>query len=657
MNLPQWLLLVSALLAGAVLLGVLARHIRLPLTVVLAVVGFGAHWLGGGLGVASPLRGEAFEEVLVFIFLPVLVFAAGLGISTRSFVRNLVPILVLAIPALALSAVLVGLALHLGLGTALTAALLFGVLISATDPVAVVAIFRELGVPPRLLTLVEGESLLNDGVAIVLFNILLAAALGERVSILQGVLDFVGVFLGGAAIGAVVGLAAAFLLPWLGRLPAAALSVAVAYGSFVLADEVLGFSGVMATVAAGLVLGGLAPSRAAAPVREVWDELWEALDYIANALLFLLIGLAIDPALIGTHLGAIGLAIGVVLVARALAVVPLVSALERVAGIPPVGRRNEAVLIWGGLRGGVALALALALPEALAERDIFIAMTGGVVLATLLLNATTIGPLVRYLGLDEPGRADQYLAGIARLSGVQAARRRLDDLSLDDPVVAGHLDDAEHSARAELERIQLTTAEKRQVVTRQGLFVERQTYQHLRDTGLLPPATTRLLLTEVDDQIEEVSVGQTALATVRRQPSRVGRLARRLIGWLPEPLGADPTELAYAEASARRLAARRTGEALELFARLPGIEAAAVERTQATFARWEQEAIEALTELDRQVGQDRRELRRRQAEALSRMASTDVLHQLVEIGLLPEAVARRAEQVLAVEVGTPPGGV
>ncbi|MDP8949717.1 MAG: cation:proton antiporter [Actinomycetota bacterium] len=289
---------------------------------------------------------------MVFAFLPVLIFAAVLGISTRAFFRNLGPILVLAIVAFGISAVLVGVALYFGLAIPLMAALLFGALISATDPVAVVAIFRQLGVPERLLTLVEGESMLNDGVAIVLFNILLVATLGGGVSILAGLIDFFFVFFGGAAIGAALGFIVALVLPWLDRLAAAALSVAVAYGGFVLADHVLGFSGVMAAVAAGLVLGGLAPSRASAEVREAWDELWESLDYIANALLFLLIGLAIEPDLIVENFGAIALAIVVVLVSRAVAVVPLVSALERFAGIPRVGRRNEAVLIWGGLRGG-----------------------------------------------------------------------------------------------------------------------------------------------------------------------------------------------------------------------------------------------------------------------------------------------------------------
>ncbi|MDP9457892.1 MAG: sodium:proton antiporter [Actinomycetota bacterium] len=650
MDLPQLILEISALLAGAVFLGLLARRVRLPLTVVLAVFGFAAAWLGGSLGFESPLGGEEFEEVLVFLFLPVLIFAAALGLPTRSFFRNLGPILVLAVVALAVSAVLVAIALRLGLGTPFAAALLFGVFISATDPVAVVAVFRQLGVPERLLTTVEGESMLNDGVAIVGYNILLGVALGAEASILDGLAAFFGVFFGGAAIGTAVGFAAALVLPWLDRLAAAALSVAVAYGGFVLTEEVFGFSGVTATVAAGLVLGGLAPSRASQEVRELWDELWESLDYIANALLFLLIGLAIDPDLITGNLGAIALAIVVVLVARAVAVVPVVGALERFAGIPPVGRRNEAVLIWGGLRGGVALALALALPEALAERETFVAMTGGVVLATLLLNATTISWLVHRLGLDEPSRADRFLAGVARLSGVEAARERLEDLELEDEVVSSELDEVERTTREELERVDLTDEEELGVATRRGLFVERETYQHLSDAGLLPPPATRTLLHEVDDRIEEVGLGRAPRDAMRRRgPARLDRLARRLTGWLPEPAGEDPTGVAYAEASARRLAARRTGEALEEFGRMPGIEASVVETVKETFARWEQEAVASLEEFDREEDQGGRELRRRQADALSRVASADALHELVEVGLLPEEIARRAARAVPQE--------
>jgi len=647
MTLPDWLLLLSALLAVAVLLGIVAQRTRLPLTVVLAAIGF----LTGALTtIQSPLQGEQFEEVLVFLFLPVLVFEAAFGLSTRSFIRNFVPILVLAIPALAVSAAVVGLALSVGLNIALVPALLFGALISATDPVAVVAIFRDLGVPRRLLTLVEGESLLNDGVAIVLFTILLAAATGQELNVARGIWEFMLVFVGGAVIGALVGLLAAFVLPWLDRLSAAALSLVVAYGGFVLADDVLGFSGVTATVAAGLVLGGSAPIRATEPIRELWEGLWETLGYVANALLFLLIGLAIEPALLIDNAGAIGLAIIAVLASRAVAVIPLVVFLERVAHIPPVGFRNQAVLIWGGLRGGVALALALALPEELAEREQFVAMTGGVVLATLVLNATTIGALVRRLGLDTLSSTDRFLAGGAQLSAIRAARARLADLNLDDAVISEELNTVEQHTYDELSGIRLSADDEVRIVTQRGLVVERETYQHLSDAGLLPPVAARTLLHEVDDQIEEMGVDQSTQESMhQRRPNGFDRWVAQATARLPSPVGEEPSTLAYAEASARRLAARRTVEALSLFSRLPNVSSDTIDRAQHMFAQWEEKAIRELETLDTDVTHDLGAVRHRQAETLVRIAATDALEQLAEMGLLSKTIAERAGEAVAEE--------
>jgi CPA1 family monovalent cation:H+ antiporter len=572
----------------------------------------------------------------------------------RSFFRNLGPILMLAVVALLASAALVGAALALVLGTPLTAALLFGALISATDPVAVVAVFRQLGVPERLLVLVEGESLLNDGVAIVLFTILLSAALGADVSVGAGIVEFLRVFFGGAAIGAVLGLGAASLLPWLDRNLAIALTLGVAYGSFVLADDVLGFSGVMAGVAAGIVIAGFAPSRASADVRESLEHVWEALGYVANALLFLLIGLAIEPQLLADNAGAIALAIVVVLVARAAAVVPVMSLLERVAHIPRVGRRNEAVLIWGGLRGGVALALALALPEELPERDMFVAMTGGVVLATLLLNATTIGGLIHRLGLDRPSRPARFLAAIARLHAGRAARERLEQLGVADDGAAARLREVERAARDELDRIELTPEEEVEVVTRQGLYVERQAYQRLSDAGLLQPTAARTLLHELDDHIEQVGLGHVDLRSLgEARPPRAERMMQGLAERLPAPAGEEPGEIAYSEAMARRIAARRSLDALGLFEELSRVHTEAVEGACEVFQRRHDDARAAIARLDPTEGAGHGdgthhdEHHRRMADALARVAAGEALSDLTEVGLLPEAVARDATRAVS----------
>jgi monovalent cation:H+ antiporter, CPA1 family len=647
-TLPQAVLELSGLLTLAVFLGLLARRVHVPLTVVLVVVAL----IGSGLGLTpsvAEIRGETFEQVVVFAFLPLLVFSAALGSDVRAVMRNLTPIVALAVPAFLVSAVLVGSALHLVLGTGLLVALLFGALISATDPVAVVAVFREVGVPRRLLVLVEGESLLNDGVAIVLFTILLEAALGGDVTVGGGLLDFVVVAVGGALVGVVLGLVAAAVLPWLDRLPAAALSLAAAYGTFALADEVLGLSGVVATAAAGLTLAGVAPTRASAAVRETWEQMWEALDYVANALLFLLIGLVLEPSTLLDNLGAIGLTVVVVLVARALGVVPVVWLLERFAHIPRVGRRNEAVLVWGGLRGGVALALALALPEDLADRDLLVALTGGVVLATLLVNATTVRRLVHRLGLDTPTRAEQFLAVSARLSGIEAARQRVAELGLyEGEAMTERLDAAEREAREELHRLELSKPEEQRVVTGRGLHVERETYQRLSDSGLLPNAVTRSLLHEVDDEIDEMTIAGSdhEPGRGRSSRSRFDRLLRRLLARLPAPPGADPEQLAYAEATARWIAARRTADALELFDSVPAVQSEAVERSRKVFTDWEREATSRLEEIDAGRGEEASDLHRRQTSTLARAASGDELTSLVRAGLLPESVAARARSRL-----------
>jgi CPA1 family monovalent cation:H+ antiporter len=645
LTLPEWMLQLAVLLAVAVVLGLLARRIGLPHTVVLAVVGFVAGSIGRQFGVEIPLHGETFEEVVIFIFLPPLVFQAALNLSSRDFFRNLAPIMALAVPALAVSAALIGASLHFGLGVPLAAALLFGALISATDPVAVVAIFRELGAPKRLLTLIEGESLLNDGVAIVLFNILLVAALGHAASVSVGVVAFMRTAIGGIIFGSAIGFMVAFVLPWLDRLTATALTVSVAYGGFVTADHMFGVSGVVTTVAAGVVLGGLAQSRASAEVRAVWHEFWESLEYIANAILFLLIGLAIEPHLLWEQRTGIVVAVVAVLIARPLAVFPLVSALERIMGIPRVGWRNSLVLVWGGLRGAVSLALALALPEALAQREMFIGMTAAVVLVTLMGNATTIALLMRRLRLGEPSIADRVLAGSAVLSGVEAARAQLKEWGIDDPIVTADLQAVAERTQDGLAQLGLKPVEEHQVVLRQGLFVIRETYQRLSDATLLPPRSARMLGFEADDLIDAASLGMELrpdLPAWRRKPARIDWFALRVLGWLPDPVTATPEERAYTELSARHIAALQATSSIEMLSKLPSFRAEVCAQVIELFSAWSNAAQAELRRLEAQMPPEALHLQRRYASAIGSFASASALEELVKAGVLPEAVAERA---------------
>lgn len=650
-DLPRLLLEASILLSIAVLISLFTRRLHIPLTVVLAAAGILVSELGADLAIAQLILGEGFENLVLNLFLPVLIFEAALALSTREFMRNIIPIGALATVALAVSAALVGLSMQIALGLAISVALLFGVIISATDPVAVVAVFREVGVSNRLLTLVEGESMLNDGVAIVLSQILVVAALGGTLSVTAGLVDFVFVFAGGTLIGAAIGIVAVLLLPLLDRLPAAAMSIAVAYGGYVLADAVLGFSGVMATVAAGVIVGSMTESRAAHEVREILHELWDALAFVANALLFLFIGLALDFELLADNMGTIAIATGAVLVARPLAVVPVVWILERARIIPRVGVRNSAVIVWGGLRGGVALALALALPETLPGQEFIVAATGGVVLATLLINATTIKGLVHWLHLDRVSRTDQFLDAAARLFAIDSTRRRLADLGVEDDVLEAHLAVAEVDSRDDLATSGLTEEEELQVLILRGLNIERETYQRLSDAGLLPPIATRTLMFEIDDEIEEAEQGELRAEAARRAHLPwYARIHRALLGILPPPLGEDLTEVGYIEVSARRLAAQRAARELDSFESLPNMDPEKINLAKRTFAGWESAAESRLEELEKTADLEHRTLHRRQAQALSRITVREVLRDLVTTGVVSESVAESAGDRVVAEI-------
>jgi monovalent cation:H+ antiporter, CPA1 family len=649
-GIAEVMLAMSTLLAVASVLAVITRRLRIPLTLLLVAVGFAAGEIARANGVELPIEGETFHDVLLFAFLPVLVFEAALTLPARVFLKNLVPVLTLAVVALAIAAGLVGLMVHIGLGVSLTAALLFGALISATDPVAVTQTFRDLGVPNRLLVLVEGESLLNDGIAIVLFQILLVAALGtEQVGVLSGVVDFVYVFFGGAALGGALGLGVAEVAARLGRLPSTALTVAVAYGSFALGENIFGFSGVMASVSTGLVLALLSRTLIPKPVVETWHAVWHSVAFVANGILFLLIGIVIEASMIADNLDAIAVGIGAVVISRPLAIFPVMPVVTRLARIPAVGLRNQAVLVWGGLRGGVALALALGIPQSLPEQERFVAMTAGVVLATLILNATTIGPLVRYLGLDKPDRLGRWVAAAARFDGAHAAREEL-HASVANADIEGRLGEVEEAAVVELDDLALTFDEHFEALLRRGLAVERQSFQGLVDESLLPQWHGRVALNALEDQLEELIMGRIAdrgLFETRGLARIVYAIARRIH---EGSLTSDRwVEIAYRDLSARARASGDAIEAIEVLGRCPSVPDQALARVAERFRGYHYKALQDLERLGDATPQDLFvAAQRHYAADLGRLASSRELRHLSALGLVSTVAVEHAAEQIAV---------
>jgi CPA1 family monovalent cation:H+ antiporter len=393
------------LLGLAMVVAMIARRLALPYTVGLTATGL-------ALAFARVKLDLALTHDMIFeVILPPLLFDAAIRIPWRALKRDLAPILALSTIGVLLGAGLVAAGLIFGLGWPLAPALAFGALIAATDPIAVVALLREAGVTGRLALIIESESLLNDGAAALLFALVMAAFGGGMAS--PTALGLAGQALliggGGLAVGAAVGVVA-ILIAWRtnDRLIETALTTVAAYGSFLVAERI-GASGVLATVACGLLmgnLGGLAssPRRFAlsAEGRQFVFAFWEFAAFVANSLVFLLIGLAMADAATNVpaarSLATLAVVIGLALAGRAATVYPI--ALAFVRSRWALSWREAHFLWWSGLRGALALALALALPPDSPYRDNILVGAFGVVAFSVLIQGLTAKAALHALKLD-----------------------------------------------------------------------------------------------------------------------------------------------------------------------------------------------------------------------------------------------------------------
>lgn len=380
------------LLLGAALIGILARRAGIPYAIALV--------LGGLIVEESHLIAvpQIDPPVVLFAFLPPLLFDAAFRLDARELRLVLRPVLLLAVPGVVVTTLVVGGVVALLLGLPLGVSLLFGSLVAATDPVAVIAVLKEISLPARLLVVPEAESLVNDGMAITLYT-----GLGGVQSVAGLDLGSLGVlFLREVLLGIAVGAALGFLCSRLtstvdDHLIEMMLSVVLAYGSYLVADG-LHASGPLACVAAGIIQGSYGRAFGMSErTSQLLDDLWEFLGFFANAILFLLVGLNVNLGALIANRKAVAVAIVAVLVARVL-VVEIVGLLTA-RGPLAAPFRERVVLIWAGLRGALTIALALGLPHDTPSRALLIHMAFGVVLFTLIAQGLTLGLLVRRLGL------------------------------------------------------------------------------------------------------------------------------------------------------------------------------------------------------------------------------------------------------------------
>ena len=439
MPLSETVLVIAGLLTVAMIAAGLCRNLPIPYTVLLVIIGlvlgeFARVW--PTLEFLSEFQLE--PDLVFFIFLPALIFESGYNLNARQLIKDLIPVLVLAVPALLISTALVGWGLSAMFGMPLMIALLFGALISATDPVAVVALFKELGAPQRLTVLVEGESLLNDATAIVVFSILLSMAMaGAQIDVgsaALAVLDFLRVFLGGALVGVAVGFFFCELQYRLriGTSGILIISIVIAYTSFILAEHTLHVSGVMASASAALTLGVYGSSRVPEEAAHSIGETWELIALASNSMLFLLVGLSVNPVDLALRGNIILVAVLLVMIARAATVYSMVPATTRLFRLPTITPAERHIMWWGGLKGGLAIAIVLSIPEQLAGRSLLLDMTLGVVLFTLLVNAPTIRPLMVRIGLNKMTANEQAELKQGLIEAREAAGRVLEEFESND---------------------------------------------------------------------------------------------------------------------------------------------------------------------------------------------------------------------------------
>lgn len=423
-NLEQFLIVLSVSLSVATISRIFSWFRQIPYTLLLVIVGLGLAFVDIRLVNLSP-------ELILEIFLPPLLFEAAWNIRWKELKENLTPVIFFAVIGVIISIVGISFALSQFTSLSLATALLVGASLSATDPVSVVALFRELGASKKLTTVMEGESLFNDGVAVVAFILLVGIPLGlDEFSLTNTIVKFC-TFVGiGIGIGCLIGFGISYLtqrfdLPLVEQ----SLTLVSAYGTYLITEE-LGGSGVIGVVSVGIILGNFGSRIGMNPrTRLLVSEFWDFLAFFVNSIVFLLIGDQIKFASFTDNIDLILVAIASVVFTRLIAIFGL-GYISNLITINDLNLREQTILWWGGLRGSVSIALALSVPVILPDRQDVIETVFGVVLFTLLIQGLTTKFFLEKLDLigDQPVR-QEYSELLARRIALKRVLKYIKQIS------------------------------------------------------------------------------------------------------------------------------------------------------------------------------------------------------------------------------------
>lgn len=650
----------------------LAERLGIRFPIALVLVGILLSGLADtGIGFLAPIKSlDIPPSVVFYVFLPTLVFQSSLTMDTRDLRENLGPVLTLAVPGLVLSTLICGTLLHVGapvVGVPLSwpEALLLGSILSATDSVQVSDRFRQIGAPKRLTVLVEGESMFNDATSIAMSRLLLAVlAVGgaaglSATSVGIAIWNFAFVFAGGVAVGWAAAIVAGLLLGWVedNAFIELTITAVLAYLCFILADTTLNLSGVMAALAAGLTIGGWGKAKITPEVNEKLEVLWDYLADVANALLFLMVGLRVDPRALLAVLPLLGWAVFAMLIARAASVYGLMPIVGRLPSAEPVQRRYQTVIFWGGLRGAICLAIALSLPAMPGRDTVFVPIAMGAVLFSLLVQGLTIEPILRRLQLDVPPLSDR----VARIEGLIAAK--LNTVEQIPELQAGGLFSPRiaESVRArcsgELERLrgelaalragELNLAEERPLLYLRCFGEENTLYFQMYSRGHLSERTYRDLAHSIELQTEAIRhEGRLPEFTLypptgERMEMVIFRMLDAVSGLGPmvERLRAGRTARDYEIAWARSRGSARVLETLDERALNDPSRASITEEVRAFYQFWHENARARLDQTAEQFPEFVTATQERLADRLVLHAEQEAIEEKAHAGIIPAGVA------------------
>ncbi len=660
---------ISLMLIAAIVTAFCIR-VKLPFTIMLVAVGISLDYLGDkGLSWASFISHyELTPDFILYLCLPTLIFESAYNLDSQQLKRNITPILVLAIPGLLISMTIIGLFVSGFTAIALLPALLLGAILSATDPVAVVSLFKKLGAPERLTILVEGESLMNDATSLVAAKVMLmiiAAGAVTSHNIGHGFIEFFTEFFGGLAFGWLFARFVGWVLGHIKGEPEIeiCLTTVLAYASFIIADDVLHVSGVLAVVAAGLTMGNWGQAKLSPSVSEYLNNFWEFAAYLANAVIFLLVGLSINLHPSNNFMLELTVVIIAMLVSRAVIIYGLIPITRKMPLSTKVNIPYQTIMWWGGLRGAIALAIVLGLKD-IPEQGLFIDITTGAVLFTLFVQGLSIEKLLRKLGLDKLPLIDRFIQMETNIVSYEHAEKRLQQIThqgLFSPTVSNSygkkLKNEVRLSKDKFESFQehkLDAKKTEQFVLLNLLTSEDKQLYILYGKGFISESAYRNLHDMVKAQVDAVRYGGglSVLTEIRKMPKYLELLYIKFlepISWLSflsDSLRTKRLIREYEEVWALHECSNQLIEELDKFKIETGLHAETVDSLKRHFNSWNKMTKEQLDKMAEDFPSIILDLQKLFTERAVIQSRIETIDDQAHSGRLPESLAKEMKENL-----------